>query len=510
MKKTWKRALAAILALVMVFGTLALASCADDVEPDNPDEKDNPQENPDDKTPDDDPKVEKLPLDYLPTTTYDGAEVHVLEWTANGMTDVGSFWIPWEEIAVDTTNGDVLATAIFDRNGIVEETYDVVITKEYVGVDDATPYTTVIRNNEATGDQAFQMITLRTATIAALCLEGQMTDLNTLSNLHTDMPWWSQDSVKSYTMGDALYFAAPEMLLRDKGATALVCFNQKIVDDMGIEDLFELVEMGEWTMETLVECSQKVAADLDGDDVISSSDDMYGICGSSNVILPFLYAGAGSKFADVNDDGYIDVTIGESANLSVWQNILDKVIYTDFYYENKVDSSLVADGFDPFTGDRSLFSFMCVKDVLDLRNMTSTYGILPIPKYDVYQEDYSSLVFMHYDSVLGIPGSCKNTDMISTVLEHMSYISYYDVYPAFYDTIILGKSARDEQSRKMLELIFKTRVIDPGMFYLEQESWAFMVMRFNNWNSASTVWAMYRDMCDATINEVNQKIEKLQ
>ncbi len=509
MKKTWLRALAAMLALLMVLGTLTLVSCANDTGNDPEDET--PGENsPTDGEEPQEPENERLPLDYLPTATYGGAQIHVLEWSANGQTDVGSGWIPWEDIDVDTIEGDILSAAIYDRNGTVEETYDVVLSKEYVSVDGATNYSTVFRANESSGDEAYQMITLRTADISPLCLEGLMTDLNSLSNLHTDMPWWSADSVKSYTMGDALYFAAPEMLLRDKGATALVFFNQKIADDEGMDDLFEIARIGEWTVELMVELSESVAADLDGDDLISSDEDMYGISSNPRDLLPYLYMGSGNKFAEVDEYGYMKLTIGEPDNLTIWQSLLEDICYTDFYYQNNVNPSLVPEGFDPFTVDHCLFTSMCVKGVLGLRNMTSAYGVLPIPKYDVYQEDYHSLVWMHHDCVLGIPGSCSNTDMISTVLEHMSYISYYDVYPVFYDTIILGKSARDEQSKEMLELVFKTRAVDPGMYLMPNESWVFMVMHDNRVTNVASTWAGLRGVCEALIDEVNQKIDELQ
>jgi hypothetical protein len=104
-----------------------------------------------------------------------------------------------------------------------------------------------------------------------------------------------------------------------------------------------------------------------------------------------------------------------------------------------------------------------IKDVTNLRAMQTDYGVLPIPKYDSYQEDYSSLVWVHHDSLLGIPSIVKNQDMAQVVLEALSAESYYTVYRDFYDTVILGRSARDQQSKEMLEVIFDTRSYDPGI-----------------------------------------------
>ncbi len=509
MKKTWIRLAALLLALLMAMSMSALVACADGEQEEGPDQggtqPDGPQT--DDPETNEDPRI---PLDYLPTTTYGGATVNVLEWSANGQEDVGRGWIPWEEIDVDLGDGDPINNAIYDRNGVVEEAYDVVITKEYLSVDGSPAFSTAFRANETSGDEAYQMITMRTVGVAGFCMEGLLTNMFELPNLHTEMPWWNQDSVRSYTMGDALYVAAPEMLLRDKGATAVMYFNQKIADDEGIEDLYTVAQDGDWTMEMMVELAEDVAVDMDGDDQISSAEDMYGLEGGGRDIPHFLFMGSGNKFAVIDDDGYIELTFGDEDSITVWQDILDFVMYSDYYYANNADSNLIPEGFNAFRSDRCLFQMNLVKDVLGLRNMESMYGVLPIPKYDAYQQDYSSLVWMHHDCVLGIPGSCTNTDMISVVLEHMSYISYYDVYPIFYDTIILGKSARDEQSKEMLELVFKTRAFDPGLYWLGDEgTGVFLTLFENNQHNVSSVWASVTQKVETGVEEFNEKIDEL-
>ena len=507
MKNTMTRLAALLMALLMLLGTLALTACANDTEKDDGSGEDNTP-----GTTEPDPEEEgesRIPLDYLPADTYGGTEIHILEWSANGQTDVGNGWIPWEEIDVDMGDGDPINNAIYDRNGVVEEAYDVVITKEYLSVDGNPTFNNAFRSNETAGDQAYQMITMRTYNMNGFCLDGLMTNMFDLSNLHTDMPWWNQDSVRSYTMGSVLYFAAPEMLLRDKGATSVMYFNQKVADDAGIEDLYAVAEAGEWTMELMIEYAEMVAADLDGDDMISSSEDMFGLSGGSRDIPHYLYMGSGNKFAYIDDEGYLQLDFDED-DITIWQDILDYVVYTDFYYQNNVDSSLVPDGYKVFQADKCLFDMGLVKSVLGLRNMQSMYGVLPIPKYDEYQENYASLVWMHHDCVLGIPGSCQNTDAISVVLEHMSYISYYDVYPIFYDTIILGRSARDEQSKEMLKLAFETRAFDPGQYWLSDKGVrSFLTLFEQGQHNISSVWASSVNMIEKGVEEFNEKVDEL-
>ena len=227
-----RRVLAILLALVMVLGAFGMVSCADDTQ-EEPDVTDDDQDLADDEKKDE--GEARLPLD-LPAASYNGKEVHFLEWSCGGQDQAGESWIPWEEIAVDDYDGDLLNSAIYDRNSSVEETYDVTITKEYMSIEHG--YVEAVRNNNTTGDNAYQVITLRTTNISTLVFENIMANMYEMENLHTEMPWWNQDSVRSYTLGSNLFFAAPELLVRDKGATACMFFNNTVAADHEIKDLY--------------------------------------------------------------------------------------------------------------------------------------------------------------------------------------------------------------------------------------------------------------------------------
>ena len=508
MKTKFTRLLSILLAILLLCGTASMIACADENEPPKEGiDQTLPEEGGEEQKPE---EVVRLPIDYLPEETYGGTEIHVLEWTVN---DMPILRVPWEEIDVDTQTGIMLEDAIFDRNATVEEKYDVKITKEYVDINGSPPYNSVFRANEQSGDQRFQMITLITARIAPYCLENMMVNMFELENLHTDMPWWNQDSVRSYTVGDALFFAAPEMLLRDKGATASVFFNKGIATDYEVPDLYEMVRQGEWTLDEMLMISEDVTVDLDGDDAASSDQDLYGFTGGFRDIPYYVFAGMDKKFAQINDDGYLEMLFGtDESYVLAWQDILDLVMFSDCYYGNAADPKLIPNGFEPFESDKALFAMDLVRRVVIMRNMETDYGILPMPKYDEAQEDYASLVWMHHDSVLGIPGSVTNTDAVSTVLEYMSYLSYYDIYPIFYETVLSDRSMRDEQSVDMLEIIFRTRTFDPGHYWLEYElhnANSFLTVFEDKTSNIASLWAKLRGPAENKVEEFNETVDDL-
>ncbi|MBQ7336860.1 MAG: hypothetical protein IJW40_00220 [Clostridia bacterium] len=509
MKHNLTRLSTLLLAMILALGMLSLVSCAtpqgdENEDPVAPSGTDDPQEP-------DEPKVERLPLD-LPTTTYGGEVIHFLAWSANGQTDIGSGWIPWEEIDVADYDGDPINKAVYDRNGAVEEAYDVQITSEYISVDQG--YSTQLRNNHTSGDDAFQIITQRSYEIKTYVLEGLMYNMYELDNLHTDMPWWNQDSVRSFTLGSTLYFAAPEMLLRDKGATATMYYNAKVATDQGVDNLYDLVMAGEWTFEEFISISESVATSLDGDDIMNGPEDLWGAAVSDDAVY-YLFAGANMKFAHIDEDGYIQYDYGSEESILYMQDIFDYAIYSDHCaHGSVVDLSASEDGI--FKTDNALFNFGLVKGIIGLRNMDSDFGVLPIPKYDKYQDNYASLVWVHHDCVLGIPAVVANTDAVSAVLEHMSYLSYYDIYPVFYDTVIMGKSTRDEQSKEMLKIVFETRLFDPGQYWDNGEGASgihggqgYLHLAHYGDNNISSVFARFENILKTNFAEFNELIDEL-
>ncbi|MBQ7336912.1 MAG: hypothetical protein IJW40_00495 [Clostridia bacterium] len=487
MKKHWITSiLALILALTMVLGCGLTVGCADDPAEDDPSDEQEQTGNTPTSGEEIPEEEQRIPTD-LPETTFDNAEFHIFQWTVSGQYTPGTRWMPWEEGDVDQDTGDLINDSVFDRNATVEEQYQVVISMEYGNVDNVdTPYMTSVRNNHNTGDDLYQLITLRSLQSCELTLELLMTDMSESPYIDLSKPWWNQDSVASLRTGDSNFWASSELLIRDKGATACIFYNARIAEDNGFTEFYELADAGDWTMEALCEAAEVCALD-NGDGVVDDNDIWGAVCGDDTV--NYLYNGAGLKFAEINEAGVPEYLFGDEESITVLKDIFDYVMYADFYantYSNLKCKEV------KFINDNVLFFFGMIKDVTTLRSMTTDYGVLPIPKYDEFQDNYSSLVWMHHDSVLGIPAVVKNQDMAQVVLEALSAESYYTVYRDFYDTVILGRSARDQQSKEMLEVVFNTRSYDPGLFW-DNTNFSGAVLRLSakGTSDIASLWGAY-------------------
>ncbi|MBO5898107.1 MAG: hypothetical protein J6R04_03755, partial [Clostridia bacterium] len=437
-------------------------------------------------------------------------KVHIIQWSVSGIVDSGTGWIPWEEGDVVEYLGSIMDQAVYARNAWVEEQLGVTITAEYVSVNQG--YDNRLRQDYTTSGNEFQLATLRSRNVWPLIETGMYVDMNQYAGeiLHTDQPWWPADAVASYTLGDSLYVCVTEMLMRDKGATSCVFFNTRIANDHGMNYFYDLVENQEWTMEYMISAGEVVATSLDGDDLMNSARDLWGVEGGEASYQ--LYAGGGYKFAHIDDDGYLAYDFGTPETILAMQRIYEDYMYQDWNYISHMPVADAPSEGGLFLIEQALFANMGIKNgYLDYRKMETDYGILPVPMLEEGQDRYYSLVAVHHDSTVGIPAGALDPELAATVLEMISYDSYYTVRPVLYETLLLNRLAKSEESKRSLEIVLDTRVYDPGQYWdlennLQGGKGFFRLSQTGNANIAS-VWDSWEGATMEQVGVVNDFIK---
>jgi hypothetical protein len=88
----------------------------------------------------------------------------------------------------------------------------------------------------------------------------------------------------------------------------------------------------------------------------------------------------------------------------------------------------------------------------DLRDMEEDFGFLPFPKTSEEQDNYKTLV--HDTAQLScIPVSSGNIAISGAILEALSAESYRLVTPAYYESALKLKYARDDISSQIIDLM---------------------------------------------------------
>lgn len=451
MKATLIRVLLLLLSLCLCVSVVA---CADDDQSQQPADGE-PSTDSSDAVPEEPEEVQILP--DVEQKDYDYT-LNVMHWTVEGLHEFYNLWLeicPGEGITGQV--GDIIADDIFDRSGWMEENYGITITCRYephVGLP------TTIANLIQSGSDEYQVLVDFGFNAQRSMGQNYYLNLNELPNIDTSKPWWVSESFENLAIGDYVEFAASDLLILDKGATSLVFYNIPMSVDLGLDNLYELVEDGSWTLEEMIACAEDAYVD-DGND-IRDGNDIYGFTGSGDIPVLTQYIGSGMKLLTRDDSGeyYYQYGSDEQA-LDVMTTILEDLMYQDFYWNDY----LMKAPHPSFANGGSLFNIATARYCSTYRSMEDAYGILPIPKYDEYQERYYSQINTYHDSLLAVLNTVVDQETVGAALEVMGYYSYYNIYPDFYDVVIQGRGTRDEESRQMLNIVFSTRTYDLGLVY---------------------------------------------
>ena len=129
------------------------------------------------------------------------------------------------------------------------------------------------------------------------------------------------------------------------------------------------------------------------------------------------------------------------------------------------------------------------------------YGFLPLPKYDEKQENYGTLSWMPNVLIT----NTADIDKSGLVTEWMSYYGHTLVRPEFYDSLFSARFAQDEDSTKMLDIIFGNLVFDPGMNFKSSNFYGYFdEMVIKNNTDFTSYFAGRKESEEAYIQSLNE------
>lgn len=399
-------------------------------------------------------------------------------------------------VYTEELTGDPVPDAIYERNLLLEETYNCDI--ELLPSESQHPSTDVAQY-VMSGDDTVDVL-----------LDGGQFIANSSKNYHNlkelsyfdfEKPWWNQEFNDGITIGGKLYFTLGAYMTTARQNIYHVLFNKNIATDHGIDpqELYGLVRDGKWTLDEMIAYAKVVKTDLNGDGVYDTND-RWGLIGE-NYVTWTMALGAGFRCAEKDDKDIPVITFGSEQNV----NILEKVMELAGNRETTIFAQRMTGVDDVWstlgkmrtTSGCWLFSIGSLGG--GMREMEDDYGVLPSPKYDETQSRYYHDASLGNSPTTGVPISASDPDTVAFLLEAMSYYSYYNVLPIFYDNYLNTKLARDEESVEMLQLIHDSIYYDLGALY----NWGDMRMIIENManDTTSTLASQY-----ASKSKVMQKM----
>ncbi|MBO5246737.1 MAG: hypothetical protein J6B28_05685, partial [Eubacterium sp.] len=183
------------------------------------------------------------------------------------------------EIDTESMNGDTVNDAIFLRNSILEEKYNIHI---HAVEQDFRVFSSAVR----AGDDAYQFSTPSVITAFNLAVVGLTLNLTEIPHLQFDMPWWNQNAITEGSILNKSYFAVGAMNLLAYEATGVLFFNKELIKAYDLKSPYDMVLDGTWTFDNMMTLGRSIAGDVDGDGDYDEND-RYGIALNSYGALTF-------------------------------------------------------------------------------------------------------------------------------------------------------------------------------------------------------------------------------
>lgn len=357
----------------------------------------------------------------------------------------------YQNVPADSTNGDTVNDALYNRDKYMEDTYHCEIENLVMTRDEAVGQTRkAVMSGEANCNL---LITSFSGGLDTLSVSGILANIAGFDDIELDAPWWSALMNEQLMLDGRLYVTSGDVTLTMYSTPSCVFLNSKLLEDYKInKDYYSIVSDGLWTWDELKTITASYDQDLNSDNQMNATDDFFGLAYlKNNIATCAIITGSGVHLSTLENDT-IKLDLANERLVSVIDK-MDTLLHPINYVEQK-------ECMYTFMEDRAIALIHSASSGREwFRDMDSDYMILPIPKLDTAQKTYYSYANTYTPAYIGIPltASGETTDFIT---EAMARYSYEFIRPEFYNLTLKQKGARDDRSGEMLDLIYETAYLD--------------------------------------------------
>ncbi len=361
-----------------------------------------------------------------------------------------------KEIFVEEASSEPIDNAVFLRNAAMYDNYGVTVTAT-----ESTDIFAAVDTDIKANAKSYDVILGNAYTTAALAQSGYLCNfLDLKDNMNLNEEWWDPGTLRDCEIGGKVFFMNGDINYVDNHCTWIIMFNKKMMADLDLEEPYQLVRDGKWTLDVMYEYAKQAARD-NGDGVYDERDTYGFLTTNYGGLMNFLYM-SDIKTID-NVGGELRVVMGDyQEKISDLLTYCNKLLHEEHISWISVDDYMQTANM--FMNNQGLFYSEVLSYVSDLSEMNNPYGVLPPPKYNESQKEYRT----HVDAAAGMIGISSNTDDpedVAYILEGMAIYSYLYVTPAYYDVTLKRKKSRDAESSEMIDIILRTRVYDIGYIH---------------------------------------------
>ena len=385
--------------------------------------------------------------DDLPENNFGGDKVIILTPTWRNTPD----YILQKEITGNIVNG-----AMVQSYYNVSERFNMEIDLLIPG--DQKVVQATVESSTLAGDTSFDIVYNHDLRTVSNAVNGCFLNIKSMELVNLDKPWWTASSHK-FQIANKLYFTSSYLGIWAPYMNFGLYYNKDIASENGITIPYDDIISGNWYINDLIEMTKDMNNDLDGDGAITPEKDRYGfttsyhgnISSQTNLMGTFITQ-------DSNGNDKISANIERYSN---YMEIMQRL------YSNGLENDPDEKYMDVFSSGRSLFVFTETRVLVEKRNeIIFSWGMLPFPKYDENQENYSSA---GYDLFWGVSRNVAHrSEIVATAIEALSCQNYNNVIPVVWEDFFGYKLSGDSTDFQMVCIVRDATFVNPDYVYADQ------------------------------------------
>ncbi len=432
---------------------------------------------------------------------YDGATFNIMVGAYSNNND----------FRVEEGATDVLSSARFNWMEACKEEFniDILYKEEFNGgaVRGGGPGYIAFNQSYIAGETHYNIGSISVYDAANAAKSGILSDIKNFEYIDLEKSWWDQKANEQLTIRNKMYFTTGDISTIDNKVTQVVFFNKSLLEEIGLEDPYELVNNDKWYWDKFEEMVLAVSNDENGDDVMDFSD-KYGLLTCNDAAMQ-VYSFAGEAIAKVDENGDLVLTAYNERIAEIFERYTnlfhdyDHVISSQFRTSDEPSSKYASNRIEVFADGRALLHFHDLGAIEDYRDMEIDFGILPWPKYDEQQEDYGHLMTPFPAQVFCIPVYHGDDEMVGAISEFLAATGQEITKPAYYEKSLKGTYFRDDESAAMLDIIFATHTFDVGNFFRVGDLYT------NIWRTVNRKFPTYTVLYNQSLKKAESDIKKI-
>ena len=376
-----------------------------------------------------------------------------------------------EEIGYDlySTTDEVLNTAVMERNNYVEQLTGVEIVAHPV-----ENVITTLNDEIASGMSTYDMAMPFMPGAATLAQEGKLHALNSeklSAYIDLTQPWWDANATAGLSVDGTVYFTTGDISIMQKVVSTAVTFNKDMYASLfpGEKTLYEMVDDGEWTLDKMVALAK--VATVDNGDGKAGIDDQWG-CSASHGDANMFYLASGNTICAKDSDDLPVFSMQSTSSISAAIKVLE-TLQADGWaimardMKNMGATNIWVSSLDVFGEGRALFRTTAFSAIKKLRAYEEgvEFGIVPMPKLTAEQEKYYTPCSAHYAYAVVIPNCVEDEEFSAYMTELVCCEAKNYVTDAYYEVTLKKRDSKDDETERMLDLLFSNVIYDTGYIY---------------------------------------------